>query len=357
VRALKADLMHQVTAQDFCQSKEMWFLQNMNRRNRLRIILEAAECLGIAVPSAVDMYAHPDDSRRRVAVECCGVCTEFFDAADVLERNENQTLALAEFARDTQRVAVVRHFKGCVDIAQHAGALPVLVSEAHGLVVLSADAHFRPGAGLANDAAAFSDAIGGAGAHRLFPVVNITEDRASHRATIQQEMQTHAHFSLHDIVHHSVYAQTVLASDIGRLADAHDACGLNRFYGVHYEPPLPTVVYPHTALRFLPARPAPRVAAARAPDDAGGETAPAADVAEPPRARARSLAECMCAPVTVPPRAGVLQFSPAEQARDEAVAMVWDQVSLSTIRTMAMGAAGSMHAAHLLPLLVHAARA
>ena len=62
----------------------------------------------------------------------------------------------------------------------------------------------------------------------------------------------HAHVSLHDIVHHSIYAQMVLASDIGRLVDAHDACGHNLCYGVHYGPPLSTVVYPHTALRFLP---------------------------------------------------------------------------------------------------------
>jgi len=117
--------------------------------------------------------------------------------------------------------------------------------------------------GLANNAAAFLDTIGGAGAHCLFPVINITEDRASHSAKIQQEIQMHAHFLLHDLVHHSVYAQTVLASDISRLADAHDVCGLNHFYSVLYEPPMLTVVYPHTALRFLPACLAPRVGQGR----------------------------------------------------------------------------------------------
>jgi len=84
------------------------------------------------------------------------VCTEFFDLALVLERNENQTLPLHEFAQDTRQLEVVQHFKGCVVLSQHAGAIPVHVSESHGLVVLSADVKFRAGAGLANDTLAFS---------------------------------------------------------------------------------------------------------------------------------------------------------------------------------------------------------
>ena len=53
----------------------------------------------------------------------------------------------------------------------------------------------------------------------------------------------------------------------------------------------------------------------------------------------------------------LLQFSPAEQARDKVITMVWDLVSLSTIKTMTMGRGGGMQAAHLQHLLVHAARA
>lgn len=347
--------MHRVSAQEFCQSKEMWFLQNINRRNRLRLILDVAACLKIAVPSTVDIYAHPDDSRRRVAAECCGVCTEFFDSVAVLERNENQTLAVHEFAKDTREIKVVRHFKGCVDLSQHAGAIPVHVSEARGLVVLSAGGNCRAGAGLANDTLAFSEAIGGAvGSHCLFPVINITEDRASHSAKIQQEIQTHAHFSLHDIVQHSIYAQTVLSSDIRRLADAHDACGHNLFFGVHYEPPLPTVVYPHTALRFVPARAGTCAAAVGLVAEPAAP--PPRDTSEPLRTRARTLPECMCAPVTVAPGEGVLQFGIQEQARDDAIAMVWDQVAVSTLKTMTLGGGGRMQAAHLIPMLVHTLR-
>jgi len=351
VRALKADLLHKVAARDFCESKEMWFLRNINRRNRLRVILDAAACLGLEVPTAADICAHPDDPRRRLAVECCGVSTEYFDSATVLERNENQTLPLHAFAGNTRRVAVVRHFKGCVDLAQHAGAIPVLVSEAQGVVLLTADAHFRPGAGLDSDAAAVAEPAGAAGTHCLFPVVNVTEDRDSHAAKIQQEMALHPHFSLHDLVHHSIFAQTVLTRDITALAGARDACGLSLFYGVHYEAPVPTVVYPHTALRFLPAR-APAAAARAAP-----LPLPEPQEPPPPRARARSLAECMCAPVTVSPHAALLQFSPAERARDTPVAMAWDEVALYTIRMMTLGGGAGLRAHHLAPLLVHSARA
>jgi len=353
VRALKADLLHTVTARDFCESKEMWFLRSINRRNRLRVILETAACLGLAIPTAADICAHPDDPRQRLAVECCGVSTEFFDSAAVLERNENQTLPLLAFAGDTRRIEVVRHFKGCVDLAQHAGAIPVVVSEAQGVVLLTTDALFRPGAGLDSDAAGIAEAPGAAGTHCLFPVANVTEDRASHAATIQQEMQLHPHFSLHDIVHHSIFAQTVLARDVAGLASARDACGLNLFYGVQYEAPIPTVVYPHTALRFLPAGPPAAAAAAMAP----APPEPDAEPAAAPRQRARTLPECMCAPVTVAPRAALLHFSPAEQARDAPVAMAWDEVSLHTVRMMALGGGAGLRAHHLAPLLVHSARA
>jgi len=178
-------------------------------------------------------------------------------------------------------------------------------------------------ASLANNAADFLDTIGGSGAHCLFPIINITEDRASHSAKIQHEITMHAHFSLHDILHHSVHAQTVLASDSNQLADALDACGLNCFYSVHYEPSLLTVEYPHTTLRFLPACLAPRVGPGR----------PRAS--RPHRTRPPPMPLRHCARFILSP--GLLQFSPAEQVHDEVITMVWDLVSLSTIKTMTMG--------------------
>ena len=60
--------------------------------------------------------------------------------------------------------------------------------------------------------------------------------------------------------------------------------------------------------------------------------------------------------VTVAPREVVLQFGIEEQARDDAIAMVWDQVAVNTLKTMTLGGGGGMQAAHLMPMLVHTMR-
>ena len=69
------------------------------------------------------------------------------------------------------------------------------------------------------------------------------------------------------------------------------------------------------------------------------------------------MTECECAPVTVSLRAGLLQFSPAEQARDDAIAMVWDQVSLNIIKTMTLGGGGRRYAGRAPAAFARAGRA
>jgi len=133
----------------------MWFLKNINQRNRLRIILEAAACLNIVVPSTVDIYAHPDDTQGspRSAAACAPSSST---SHWCWSATRTRPCRCTSSRKDTRQLEVVQHFKGCVVLSQHAGAIPVHVSESHGLVVLSADVNFRAGAGLANDTLAFS---------------------------------------------------------------------------------------------------------------------------------------------------------------------------------------------------------
>ena len=73
VLSMKADLGNSTSAADFCSSKEMWFLERIALRNRLRLILRVAQHLGIKVPQKKDMYAHPQQQNADLAIECCGV--------------------------------------------------------------------------------------------------------------------------------------------------------------------------------------------------------------------------------------------------------------------------------------------
>jgi len=142
------------------------------------------------------------------------VCTEFFDLALVLERNENQTLPLHEFAQrhpPTRGRPTLQGLRGPLAArGGHSGACERVSRAGRALCGRELPRRGRP---CQRHSGVFLSHRRGCG--RALPLsrhINITEDRASHSAKIQQEIQMHAHFSLHDIVHHSIYAQTVLAS-------------------------------------------------------------------------------------------------------------------------------------------------
>lgn len=349
IHALKADLMHRVTALDFCQSKEMWFFKNMNQRNRLRLALQAAQCLRVNVAVQHDMYAHAQDTMRTHAVETCGQCTEFFDRALVLERTSNMNLRVEEYAGETRTVDVIRHFKGCVDLAQHAGPVPVYINASEGVVVLAPDIQFRSATGVDNDLCAFPTAAD-TFTHTLFPVLNITEERAENNDKIRAEVLAHPQFCLDDIVHHSIYTRTVLSNDIMKILDARDCYGFSRFYGVQYAPPLPVLLYPSTHIPFVSTPHTPRAV-----------TVPRARV-EPviPEAERqdhkthRSIPDCMCTPIHAPQPTVVFDFEDGQQTRcGERVSLAWDDTTISIVQAMTMPPGASIHATYLTPIVEH----
>lgn len=349
IHALKADLMHRVSALDFCQSKEMWFFKNMNKRNRLRLALRAAQCLDVQVAVQHDIYAHTHDPMSTHAVEACGQCSEFFDRAVVLERTLNMNLCVEEYAGETSTVDVIRHFKGCVDLAQHTGPVPVYINASEGVVVLTPDIQFRSAIGVDNDLCAFPTAAD-TFTHTLFPVLNITEDRAENNDKIRAEVLAHPRFGLDDIVHHSRYTRTVLSNDIMKIVDARDCYGFSRFYGVQYPPPLPVLLYPSTHIRFVSAPHSPRaVTVPRA------HVEPAVPDAERPEHKThRSFSDCMCTSVHAPQPTVVFVFDDGEHTRcGERVSLAWDDTTISIVEAMTMPPGASIHATYLTPIVEH----
>lgn len=349
VHALKADLMHRTTAVDFCESKEMWFFENLNLRNRKRLLLQAANCLKVQVAEQRDIYAHAQDPMQKLAVESCGTCTEFFDRAMVFDRTSNRNLHIDDYANTARPVDAIRHFKGCVDLARHTGSVSVYVSAADGVVVLTPEAQLRSARGIDNDQCMFPAATG-ACAHSLFPVLNVAEDRADHNDKVRVEVHTHAHLSLDDITHHSLYTRTVLSDSVMKMLDARDSCGFGMFYAVQYAPPLPIMLYPHTTLAF--------VAASRG-DILPSQPAPAAPAAQnvhthrpQPAARHHTVADCMCAGVHATMPAVVFEFDDAEHAHGSAqhVALAWDEATVSTIQAMTMPRGAGLCATYLVPI-------
>jgi len=123
VRSIKSDLGNSTNVYDFCSSKEMWFLEKISRRNRLRLIAH----LGICVPQNPDLYAHPKQAASNLAIECCGVN---LDHIECMHRRNVLTQKL---------VPIVRNYKDCTDMTHSRGPVPVFLGDEMGVLLLLPD--------------------------------------------------------------------------------------------------------------------------------------------------------------------------------------------------------------------------
>lgn len=346
--------MHKTTALDFCESKEMWFFENMNRRNRQRLLLQAARKLQVQVAVQHDIFAHEKDDMHELAVETCGTCTEFFDRAVVFEHTSNLNMGIEQYASIAPPVDAIRHFKGCVDLARHTGPVAVYVSATDGVVVLAPDASHRSVRGVENDQCVFPAATA-ACAHSLFPVINIAEDRADHNDKIRTELHAHPQFSLDDIAQHSTYTRTVLSDSVMKMLDARDSCGFGMFYGVQYAPPLPIMLYPRTTLTFVAATrdaTTPTCSLSRTPS-ALSPPPPGCPESTPQTViHHHTLADCMCAPIRATLPTVLFGFDDSDKTRDSArhVSLAWDEATVSTIQAMTLPPGVGLRAIYLMPI-------
>jgi len=238
VLSMKADLGTSTSASDFCTSKEMWFLERIALRNRLRLILRVAQHLGIKVPQKIDMYAHPQQQNGDLAVECCGVNLDHIECQ------------IRADARTHQTVSVVRHYKDCVDVTHRKGPIPVFLGDEQGfLLLLPERANYASFANY-NDTTPYVQNKTGQCVH-LCPTHNISEQNRLNLQKIQTEQQNIVHIAIDDLLYDCQLQGLHIPPHIHELLTSKDEHGGFLFYGVHHGTNTPRVIYPTVLPAFV----------------------------------------------------------------------------------------------------------
>lgn len=224
--AIKADIMEHCNCGDFAESKELYFLENFSRRNRLRLIAQVAMALKIPVKTQVDIMAHESQRKERIAVEACGITMESLYA---LQDSENETF--------------VYHAKGCVDISTNTGNVPVWSGSGNNLLIFKADAHRRSFEGIENDCTKFLTKPSDDGIV-AFPVENISEDSLENVERIEREFNTLPKMSMYDLaLHAKQYHGSIRKNDVDVMS-INDNFGEFLFTSTRYDGMLPIVLHP-----------------------------------------------------------------------------------------------------------------
>jgi len=238
VRSMKADLGNTTNVYDFCCSKEMWFLQKIVQRNRLRLILQTAQHLGICVPRKTDLYAHPNQDKPDLAIECCGINLDHIECS--LQYN---TLTY-------QSVPIVRHYKDCTDVLHRSATIPVLLCDDMGLVLLLPDKLSHLSFANYNDTSPFVQNKTGHHTH-LCPTHNIFEKNYGSVQKIIAEQQNIVHVTISDLLYDMQQQGVSVHPHEYDLLTSMDEYGNFLFYGAQHGVGTPTLIYPHTRPAFM----------------------------------------------------------------------------------------------------------
>jgi hypothetical protein len=238
VLSMKADLGSSISAADFCSSKEMWFLEHIALRNRLRLILRVAQHLGIKVPQKMDMYAHPQQQNADLAVECCGVNLDHIECQ------------IHADARAHQAVSVVRHYKDCVDVTHRKGPIPVFLGHEQGFLLLLPERANHASFAIYNDTTAYVQDKTGECVH-LCPTHNINEQNRLNLQKIRAEQQSIVHITISDLLYDCHLQGRHVPQHTRELLTSTDEHGCFLFYGVQYGANTPRVIYPNVLPAFL----------------------------------------------------------------------------------------------------------
>jgi hypothetical protein len=238
VRSMKADLGNTTNVYDFCTSKEMWFLEKIVQRNRLRLILQTAEHLGICVPRKTDLYAHPKQDKPDLAIECCGINLDHVECS--LQYN---TLT-------HHNMPVVRHYKDCIDVLHRIGTIPVVLCDNMGFVLLLPDKLSHASFANYNDTSPFMQNKTGRHTH-LCPTHNIFEKNYSSVQKIISEQQNVVHVTISDLLYDMQQQGVHLHPHEYDLLTSTDEYGNFLFYGTQHGAGTPILIYPHIRPAFM----------------------------------------------------------------------------------------------------------
>jgi len=231
IGSMKSDIANELNVFDFCNSKEIWFLENLSRRNRLRLIYQTAIHLGLKVSHCNDIYAHHRQQNSEIAIESCATNLESLEcicSVDHISQKKKQS---------------VRHFKACVDIKKQNGPLPIFLGESIGYMLMLPDIHNAKTFCMLSDASPFiQDTI--PDNVYLFPNTNIFEDNIYNTQKISEEHQKMSALSIEDILYDVQQRNAIVPEIISHIFRCKHKYGEFPFYGVRYFANSPIVIYP-----------------------------------------------------------------------------------------------------------------
>lgn len=232
MKAIKSDVQNRCSLSDFANSKEVWFLESISRRNRLRMIYKAATELGLRVCTTKDCMAHASQREERIAVESCGALHESL------------------YSYESPSGPRVVHSKGCVDPSLCAGPIPLWMGNGHPIITFLPESIDRTGDYIENDLASFSTSSCRQSV-TPFPTVNIFEHSADTAALVKNEKDKCQFIHTDDILSNIALSNIYVPPRIINTLNMRDAYNDTMFYAVQYSPELPLVIYPKTNAKFL----------------------------------------------------------------------------------------------------------
>ena len=238
MRSMKSDLGNSISVFDFCDSKEMWFLESIALRNRQRLILQVATCMGISVAQKIDLSAHRTQKDPNLAVEICSGLLDHIECKVHVDANTN--------IPETR----VRHYRACTDVKYQKGPFPISLGDILGFTLIF------PGKINYLSFSNFCDTMPFTNNHtcaltHLWPTTNVTEQCRTNIDKISAEQHSIVHMTIDDIIYDMQYRNISIPSHILVFLTPMDEYSSYIFYGVKYAPGIPIVIYPKILPSFV----------------------------------------------------------------------------------------------------------
>lgn len=244
VTSWKSDVGAHMSVGDFVESKEMWFLRDMNTRNRQRVLAQAAEALAVRIHTRPDPHAHPSVPPWPLAATTAEMLYEDVQLQRVLDPAQNECMPQGNAARKRAAASVVRHFVGCTDAYKARGPLLIDLCLQQGLAVL-----LPPAVALGSLEARDANAFAQLKTQELvpLPVVNVQDSSSVHTSIAQRNVHDLARLEPRDILYGALHTSTRLPCRIQALC-----AGDLPLRATRYPNQLPTVLYPAGCPMMVP---------------------------------------------------------------------------------------------------------
>ena len=244
VDSYRSDVGMHMTAGEFVESKEMWFLRRANDRNRRRLLARAAAALEIEIPTSADALAHTSADAPRLASCCLETLLEDVQLADARDVLASECTPLGSEPRTAKRVRVVRHFLGCVDARAARGPVLMDMGRQQGLAAflpLDSEALTVEEMRTRTFPLLASDEL------TLLPVVNVRDKSRADSEFAQHIVRELPTLEPEDVLYAAEHTQTALPARVQALC-----VGRVGMHARRYPEQLGTVLYPSQPTVMLP---------------------------------------------------------------------------------------------------------